>query len=59
MGTSSSSDQTSGKPVYRPLSCERIESALSTRSVLEVAWIIVAEDAKDGLEKVFGPPDGS
>ena len=52
------SDQTSGRPGYRLLSCGRIESALPTRSELEVIWIAVAEDNTNGFGKVLRS-DGS
>ena len=37
--------------MYRPLSCKLVEL---TRSVVEVAWVIVAEDATNGIGKVLG-----
>jgi len=47
----SPTDQTSGKPVYRVLSCERIGL---TRSALEVVCVTVAKDAINGSGKVPG-----
>jgi len=52
------SDQTSGKPGYRLLSCGRIELMWQTCSELEVDWIAVAEGDTNGFGKVLGS-DGS
>ena len=47
----SSSDQTSGRPVYRLLSFELIGL---TRLALEEVWVTAAEDATNGIGKVLG-----
>jgi hypothetical protein len=52
------SGQTSGRPGYTLLSYGRIESALPSRSELEVIWIALAGCNTNGFGKVLGS-DGS